>query len=242
MASELKILDIHDVSVSYGKKIAIENIAFHVNRGECFGLIGLNGAGKTTLIKTILALRDTSSGHVLIDGLDNASPTARATFSYLPEKFDPPWYLSGLEFIDFTLKLYRQKVSFEDIETLSNKLGLETSALKNRVKTYSKGMRQKIGIIATFLSGTDLIILDEPMSGLDPLTRVCVKDLIIQAKKNGQTIFFSSHILADVNEICDRVSVIHHGQDKFTGTPAALMKNWKNDNLERAFLNLVKEG
>lgn len=118
---------------------------------------------------------------------------------------------------------------------------MDTEALKRRVQTYSKGMRQKLGLLATILTGCDLLILDEPMSGLDPVARALVKNLLLETKAKGCTIFLSSHILADMDEICDRVAVMNECSVRFVGTPKEFKVRSGDQSLERAFLHFVEQ-
>ena len=233
------MLAVNDVSISYGKKQVVKALDLNVSQGETFGLIGLNGVGKTTLIKAILGLRDHDTGDILIDGRDRRHPDSKVRVAYLPERFEPSWFLSGLEFLLFSISLYGVKHDTNKIFAVSERLALDPAVLKNRVQTYSKGMRQKLGILATLLTDCPLLILDEPMSGLDPRARIMVKDLLVEARAEGRTVFLSSHILADMNEICDRVGVLNDGRLVFTGTAPELQKKGDNDNMERAFLHII---
>jgi ABC-2 type transport system ATP-binding protein len=132
------------------------------------------------------------------------------------------------------------KFSKHNLKAICQNLDLDPQALDLKISKYSKGMMQKLGLLATFLSNADLIILDEPMSGLDPKARIALKKELINYKKLKKTIFFSSHILADMDEICDRVCVIHEGVLRFEGTPKALKEQSKVDSLEQAFLHIVR--
>lgn len=232
---------INDVTADYGQGPVISNISFDIRTGETFGLIGLNGVGKTTLIKIILGLMEASGGDVSIFGKRTLDPEAKSKIAYLPEKFEPPAFLSGMEFVKFSLALYGRPFSENDVLEAADRVSLSRPALKRRVNTYSKGMRQKTGLMGTWLTGCPLLILDEPMSGLDPLARVRVKDEIIACKKRGMTVFLSSHILSDMDEICDRVAVIHDGAIKFVGTPAELKSHTQQEYLERAFLKTIED-
>src|SRR5690606_6663321 len=124
-----------------------------------------------------------------------------------------------LEFLKFSLSLYQQPFDQDAIIRAADRLALGEEALRRRVQTYSKGMRQKLGLLGTILTNCPLLILDEPMSGLDPRARALVKEMIGEARAQGRTIFLSSHILADMDEICDRVAVLHDSEIRFTGTP-----------------------
>jgi ABC-2 type transport system ATP-binding protein len=247
--SEIMILDksvpalsVRNVSVSYGSHAVVKNLGLEVQSGETFGLIGLNGVGKTTLIKAILGLRDHESGAIEISGYERLQPESRRKRAYLPERFDPAWFLKGIEFLRFSVSFYGHPFDDEAAKLYCKKLALDASVLNNRIQTYSKGMRQKLGLIGTLLTKCPLLILDEPMSGLDPQARAMVKDTLRVARDGGQTIFFSSHILSDMNEICDRVGVLHDGKIIFCGPPAGLLVAGDNTNIERAFLNLISAG
>ncbi|MCB1531510.1 MAG: ABC transporter ATP-binding protein [Alphaproteobacteria bacterium] len=233
-------LSVENVVVGYGGPAVIHDINLTVEPGEILGLIGLNGAGKTTLIKAILGLRHQEAGGIQVFGTDAQQKTARKKFAYLPERFEPPWFLSGEEFIEFSLSLYGEALSQDDIYTHAQSLALDPQALKKRVQTYSKGMRQKLGLLATVLTRCPLLILDEPMSGLDPKARSLVKAMLRSCKEQGQSVFFSSHILADMDEMCDRVTLMHDGVLKFTGKPAQLRSKSKGESLENAFLRFIE--
>lgn len=233
-------LSITSVEVAYDKTRVIHGIDLVISEGETFGLIGLNGAGKTTLIKSILGLRDVNAGSIQVFGQDRGTAESRGRYAYLPERFDPPWFLTGIEFVRFSLSLY--KVPFNDaaVRQAAIRLALDPAALDRRVQTYSKGMRQKLGLIGTLMTKCGLFILDEPMSGLDPRARARVKDMLLETKAQGRTIFLSSHILADMDEICDRVGVLHDGHLLYVGSPEGLRAQTGVDQLERAFLKLIE--
>lgn len=238
--SPAQALSIGSVEVAYGKTRVIHGISLDIAEGETFGLIGLNGAGKTTLIKSILGLRDVGAGEIRVFGHPPTHADSRRNYAYLPERFDPPWFLSGIEFIKFSMNLYGLSFVDEAARQAAIRLALDPAALDRRVQTYSKGMRQKLGLIATVMAGCGLFILDEPMSGLDPRARAAVKDLLLENKAQGRTIFLSSHILSDMDEICDRVGVLHEGYLRYLGPPAGLKAQTGTDHLERAFLKLIE--
>ena len=241
MCSQVISLSINNVSVAYTDKPVIENIDLDIYAGEIFGLMGLNGAGKTTLIKTVLGLRDQDNGEILIYGKDKSDANSKEKLAYLPEKFEPPWFLTGMEFMKFSLQLYKRPFKKDDIIEAANKLSLDTDALGRRMNTYSKGMRQKLGLMGTLLTDCSLLILDEPMSGLDPRARALVKKMINEIKHKDRTIFLSSHILADMDEICDRVAVLHNSEIRYVGTPDELKRKTNTDNLEQAYLEFIED-
>jgi ABC-2 type transport system ATP-binding protein len=233
-------LSVQSISKSYAKRRVLNDIHFSLVPGEIFGLIGLNGAGKTTLIKIMLDLASAESGAVSIFGEPSTSIKARSQLSYLPEKFQPSRYLRGMEYLDLSLAYYGKKLDEDLARDYAAKLDLSPLVLDARVGSYSKGMGQKLGLAGAFMVGAPLLILDEPMSGLDPRARIKLKDTLLDARKQGSTIFFSSHILSDIDEICDRIGVIHDGRLFFIGTPGEFKKKHGSDMLERAFLNSIE--
>lgn len=231
-------LKLRGLNVLYGRRRVLEGVDLEVAGGEIFGLIGLNGVGKTTLIKTILDLARAQSGTVEIFGVDSASPASRKAIAYLPEHLQPNRNLKGGEFIDLSLAYFGVRLA--DREAQAQSLALDPAALGRRMSTYSKGMVQKAGLLATLLSERPLLILDEPMTGLDPRARILLKDRLLAYRAGGGAVFFSSHILSDIDEICDRVGVIHGGRILFTGTPEAMKQQYGAESLERAFLAAIE--
>lgn len=239
-APAVAAIRVDGVTAGYGHGRVIDGVSFDVRRGETFGLIGLNGVGKTTLIKIILGLMEAEGGRVELFGRAARDAESKAGIAYLPEKFEPPAFLSGLEFVKFSMDLYNRPFNQDAVMAAADRIALSRAALSRRVNTYSKGMRQKAGLMGTWLTECPLLILDEPMSGLDPRARVLVKEEIAACKKAGMTVFLSSHILSDMDEICDRVGIIHDAALKFLGTPAELKTATQKDNLERAFLKVIE--
>ncbi len=236
-----KALSIEGVHVLYDKIKAVDDINLGVKKGEFFGLIGLNGAGKTTLIKTILDLRKQDLGSVKIFGADVDEKSVKKRMAFLPERFEPSWFLSGMEFLKFSASLYNYTLTEEECIAAAERIALDPDALSRRVHTYSKGMRQKLGLLGTILTGCDFFILDEPMSGLDPIARAHVKELLLETKERGATIFLSSHILADMDEICDRVAILYDKKILYVGTPGDFKKQTNCETLERAFLQFIEQ-
>ncbi len=233
------LVQISHVDVAYGRQQVLFDISLTIPAGECFGLIGLNGAGKTTLIKTLLGLRDPKRGTITILGAKPGDRSVKQRLAYLPEKFEPPVHLTGLEFLRFALSLYKKELSLDKANNWAVQFGLDPKALVKRVTTYSKGMRQKIGLMATMLTDVDILILDEPMSGLDPRARAQVKDAIASYQKTGKTVLICSHILSDLDELCAHIGVIHEGNLAFAGTPQEMKNQTGKESLERAFLAVI---
>jgi ABC-2 type transport system ATP-binding protein len=238
--SDSAALTVDGITTNYGKHLILEDVSLTVTPGEVFGLIGLNGVGKTTLIKSILTLVKPAVGTVRIFGEDHKRPVSRAKLAYLPEKFQPPPLLTGTEFVRFSLSYYGVKFDRAAASEMANNLGLEDDALDKRVGVYSKGMSQKLGLLATFMTELPLLMLDEPMSGLDPKARILLKRQVEAYHSRGNTVFLSSHILADLDEMCDRVGVLHDGRLAYDGTPAALKEREGSPSLERAFLGVIE--
>lgn len=235
-ASPLAVCHVHK---SYDGREVLSDISLAIEPGEIFGLIGLNGAGKTTLIKIILDLVRAGSGEARLFDLPSRDIKARRRLSYLPEKFQPSRYLKGVEYLDLSLSYYGRKLNLDEAKEKAAALDLSPDVLASRVGSYSKGMGQKLGLLGAFLVDASLLLLDEPMSGLDPRARIMLKEMLLSAKRQGKSIFFSSHILSDIDEICDRIGVIHDGKLFFVGTPAEFKAKYGDTSLEKAFLKAI---
>lgn len=218
---------------------ALADFSLEVRSGEFFGLVGVNGAGKTTLIKCLLDFCDADGGAIEIFSVPHTATAARARLAYLPERFNPPFYLTGRDFVQYMLELYRSPYDEARVTGMFDALDLDRSALGRPARTYSKGMTQKLGLAACLLSGKDLYVLDEPTGGLDPKARAQLKDKLRDLRGAGQTVFFTSHALADIAEMCDRMAVIHAGQLRFAGAPQELLDRYHTPDLEKAFLACI---
>ncbi len=234
-------LKISQISKSFADRLVLDSVEFSVQENEIFGFIGLNGVGKTTLIKIILDLLDQDDGEVEIFGVTKILPQARLRICYLPEKFQPSPHLKGVEFLKFTLDFYGKKLDLARAREICQNLDLRFEILQEKVTKYSKGMVQKLGLLAVFLSEADLVILDEPMSGLDPKARISLKRELIDYKKRGKSVFFSSHILSDMDEICDSIAVLNAARIVFAGKPQDFKLKHQEESLDRAFLKEIGE-
>jgi ABC-2 type transport system ATP-binding protein len=232
-------LQFQGVSKAFAGIGALDDFTLSVNAGECFGLVGANGAGKTTLIKCLLDFCEPDAGTIAIFGVPHRQTVSRARLAYLPERFNPPYYLTGRDFLQYMSRMHKVAYEQSAAESLLNELDLDPAALAKPVRVYSKGMNQKLGLAACMLSRKDLYVLDEPTSGLDPRARVLLKRKLKSLRGEGKTIFFTSHALADVEEMCERVAVIDGGKLRFAGTPAELMRRQNADNIEQAFMTLM---
>ena len=186
---------------------------FEVGQGEIFGYLGPNGAGKTTTIKLIMGLLRPSKGRIFCFGRDSRMPAVKQRIGFLPEQ--PYFYqhLTAWELLDFYGKLFALNGSTlrSWVGSLLRMVGLEEHR-DTRLSKFSKGMLQRMGLAQALINNPDLVILDEPLSGLDPVGRREIRDLIVRLKSEGRTVFFSSHILQDVEMICDRVAILAHGK------------------------------
>ena len=227
------------VSKRFGKQLVLQELNLSVFEGESFALVGVNGAGKTTCIKAALDFCGIDSGSITIYGQPSTQPIARTRLSFVPERFLPPYYLKGQDFLDFMASLYGTVFAQADVLRTLHAIDLSDECLLKPVRTYSKGMAQKLGLAACFLSNKDLIVLDEPMSGLDPKARLLVKRYLEQRKGAGKTLFFSTHMLADVEDLCDRMSILHNGCVHFIGTPQECREQYAAATLEQAYLNCI---
>ena len=234
-------LKISEISKTFADRSILDKVSFDVKPNEIFGFIGLNGQGKTTLIKIILDLLDQDSGEVEIFSVSRLLPQARKKVCYLPEKFHPSAHLKGEEFVKFVLDFYKKKFNAQKAQQICANLDLPFEVLKQKVTKYSKGMTQKLGLLAVFLSQAELIILDEPMSGLDPKARIALKRELLAYKKLGKTVFFSSHILSDMDEICDSIAVLNNTKIVYSGAPKGFKEKHEEQSLEKAFLKEIGE-
>jgi ABC-2 type transport system ATP-binding protein len=225
----------------YGKTAALAGVDLELAAGQSFGLVGANGAGKTTLIKCILDLIACDAGAIDIFGIAARNPAARRRLAYLPERFNPPHYLRAREFLAMMAELAGEHYDEAPVLKLFEELQLERDVLAQPVRTLSKGMTQKLGLAGCLLARRDLYLLDEPMSGLDPAARVAVKSVLRRLAAEGRTLFFTSHVLADVDELCSSIAVLERGRVWFRGAPAALCARYGETSLERAFMRCVRD-
>ena len=223
----------------YGKTEIVSSFSLTVETGSTFGLVGANGAGKTTLIKCLLDFCAIDEGSVRIFGIPATDTGARSRLAFLPERFAPPYYLTGSDFLRYMAHMYCRPFDLESCESTLADLDLDPAVLSAPVRTLSKGMTQKLGLAGCLLSARELLILDEPGSGLDPKARALFRGALTRARSAGRTIFLTSHTLADVDALCDRIAVLHDGGLQFVGSPAELKERHDAVSLEQAFLKCI---
>ena len=234
------MLKVESVSYHIGQQSVLGGLNLEVGKSQFYALAGENGAGKSTLIKIILDLiRSIDGGSIRIDGVDHRQLAARELLTYLPEKFDIRKEASGWQYLQFVFGAYRQDFDRDRVLSLCDQLALDAARLECKGGEYSKGMKQKLGLISCFMLDKPLIILDEPLSGLDPKARFLFKQLLQQERAQQRTIFYSTHMLADAEEICDRFGILHQGRIVFEGSPAECLQQFDASTLEQAYMRCI---
>ena len=232
----------HNVHKQLKGNPVLRGVDLSLKPGELFGLAGVNGAGKTTLLHCLFDFCTPDVGEISIFGQGHRHSAARAPLSFLPERFQAPYYLSGRDFLRYLLGLQRVPWDEAAARQAAEALELAPEALRRQARSYSKGMMQKLGLLACLLSGKQQLVLDEPMSGLDPKARALFKEALRALRAQGRGVFLTSHALADIDELCDRMAILHAGRMVFVGTPAQcrqLHGGGPQASLEQAFLNCV---
>ncbi|EFA73406.1 ABC transporter ATP-binding protein [Cylindrospermopsis raciborskii] len=208
------------------KITSLQNCSLEVYPGETFGLLGPNGAGKTTLLKILLGISRPSSGRGLLLGKPLGDRSVKPFIGYLPENPYYYHYLTGYELLKFTAGDLRisSRVQQQLIADLLELIGLsQNQARKQRIGSYSKGMVRRIGLAQALVNDPEVLFLDEPMSGLDPLAQGKIGEIILSLKSSGKTIFLNSHVLGDMEEICDRIGILNQGEIICTGSLSELL-------------------
>ena len=203
---------------------ALNALDLQIRRGEIFGLLGPNGSGKSTTIKLLLGLLFPSSGQALVFGKDATDVAKNERIGYLPEESYLYKFLNAEETLDFYARLFNMTpaVRKERIEHLIQLVGIQ-HARRRQLREYSKGMTRRIGLAQALINDPELILLDEPTSGLDPIGTREMKDLILKLRDQGKTILMSSHLLPDVQDVCDRIAILHQGELKELGAVSELL-------------------
>jgi ABC-2 type transport system ATP-binding protein len=221
---------------------SLKNCNLTVYRGETFGLLGQNGAGKTTLLKTLLGIVRPTSGAGILLGQPIGDRSIKEKIGYLPENPYFYDYLTGWEFLEFVAGLFEisKSIQKQRISDLLDLVGLSKStAIRKQLRQYSKGMLQRVGMAQALINDPELVFLDEPMSGLDPMGRYQIREIIVSLKEQGKTIFFNSHVLSDVEKICDRIAILVEGElicigtlDEILGTHNTYYVKGKSGNFQ----------
>jgi ABC-2 type transport system ATP-binding protein len=206
----------------YGRQLAVADVSLEVRRGEIVGLLGPNGAGKTSVIKMLLGLVHPDAGEVMLLGRPATDPAARARVGYLPELFRYQPWLSAAEVLVLHVRLSGIVVSAQEQRDCLSLVGLADRA-GDRVGGFSKGMQQRLGLAVALVARPEVVILDEPTSALDPLGRVDVRDIVLALRSRGVAVLLNSHLIGEVERVCDRVVILDRGRVAASGTLAELL-------------------
>ena len=239
---EEKVFELDGVSRSFGQLKAVDNLTLSLGRGEVTGFLGTNGAGKTTTIKMLIGLIRPTAGTVRLFGGDPTVASTRARIGYMPEMAYYYPYLNVRELLAFyggVCGMDKQTVRARMYKLLEAVELVESA--KRPLKTYSKGMLQRAGIAQALLNDPDLLILDEPFTGLDPLARIHFRELLKKLRDQGKSIFFSSHELGETELLCDNVAIMKNGRCIYHG-PVDRLAGDGGGNLERLFLEVLEKG
>ncbi|MGY1715038.1 ABC transporter ATP-binding protein [Geodermatophilus sp. SYSU D01106] len=206
----------------YGKRTAVDGVSFSVGRGEVVGLLGPNGAGKTSVIKMLLGLVRPDDGEVLLLGRPGRDPRARERVGYLPELFRYQPWLTAAEVLTLHVRLSGARVPAAEQADVLARVGLAARS-GDRVGGFSKGMQQRLGLAVALVARPELVVLDEPTSALDPLGRVDVRDVVLDLRERGVAVLLNSHLIGEVERVCDRVVILDRGRVAASGTLAELL-------------------
>ena len=238
----MEMLQIDGATVRFGATTAVDGLSLSLERGEVMGFLGTNGAGKTTTIKMLLGLLRPTSGSVRVLGGDPVDSAVRRRIGYMPETAYYYPYLNARELLGFYGGLcgLDAKTVRRRTDELLDRVGLSDAA-RRPLRTYSKGMLQRAGVAQALLADPDLLVLDEPFTGLDPLARIRFRELMRELRAAGKTIFFSSHELGETELLCDRVAIMKAGRCLYRGAVRELAGSGEC-NLERLFIRTLEDG
>ena len=232
------MLRIEHLTKKYGEKKAVDDLSLHIEKGEIYGFIGHNGAGKTTTIKSVVGILDFDEGEIFIDGksVKKDSLECKRVIAYIPDNPDLYEFMSGLQYLNFISDIFgvEEKERKERIEKYSTAFEIKED-LASPISSYSHGMKQKLAIISALVHDPNLIIMDEPFVGLDPIASHLLKDIMREKCNEGGAIFFSTHVLEVAEKLCDKIAIIKGGKL----IKRATMEEVKGDSsLESVFLEL----
>lgn len=240
------MIQINNITKSYVKgKKSVDNLNLEIRDGEIFGFLGPNGAGKTTTIKMITGILNPDEGDILIDNVSiQKDPLeAKKKFGFVPDSPDMFLRLKGIEYLNFLADIYEipSDIRKQRIEELTKKFEIQ-DVLQSQIQTYSHGMRQKIVIVGVLLNNPKNWILDEPMTGLDPKSSFDLKEMMRKHSREGNTVFFSTHVLEVAEKLCDRIGIINKGKLVFVGTYEEMKEKFEGKGtLEELFLEITDE-
>lgn len=236
----MNIIEARNICKTYGSQMVLKNVSLNVQIGTSFAILGPNGAGKTTFVRSLLSLTRVDSGEFKINGREFKDPHSRMGMAYLPEKFSFYPYYTVEDVIKFYGKMQRLGIDELDtkLEIALEKMNI-TGIRFQKLKSLSKGQMQRVGIANLMMGNMELLILDEPFSGLDPIGIKDLKNTLKELKDMGKTIFINSHILSEMEQICDEVAIMNMGEICVQGKISELCKS---QSLEDYFYNVIKGG
>jgi len=244
----MHVIEVQDLTKIYqtglkkGNIVALDSVSLTVEQGEIFGLLGPNGAGKTTLMKVLLNITQISSGQALVLGLPPENPESRHKVGYLPENHRFPTHLTGLGLLEFTGRLYG--LSQKEIDSRSEQLlalvGMERWG-KTKIRKYSKGMSQRIGLAQTMISDPEILLLDEPTDGVDPIGKIEIRQVMEKIRAEGKTVFLNSHLLSEVESVADRVAILTRGKVARVGSVESMTSRQSQYEIKAAIGNEIFE-
>lgn len=237
------MIKLKNISKRYGSDLlAVDNVSLDIKKGQIIGFIGPNGAGKTTTMKMLTGILKPDSGSINLNGYDIIKDPiqAKKEFGYVSDNPNSYPKLKGIEYLNFIADIYEvdDQARQENIAFYSQLLKME-DALDNRISSYSHGMKQKIMVIAVLLHDPNLLILDEPLTGLDPQSSFVLKEMMKERASLGKSVFFSTHVLEVAEKLCDQIAIINHGQLIYTGTLESLKADYPELTLEEIFLKVT---
>ncbi|MYL18337.1 ATP-binding cassette domain-containing protein [Halobacillus litoralis] len=238
------MIEIKQVTKNFAGNAAVKDLDLTVPDGKIFGFLGPNGAGKSTTIKMMTGILPLDEGSISMNGVDISKEPIKAKhqFGYVPDRSDIFLRLKGMEYLNFIGDVFGvpENVRKEKIEYLTKSFDIY-EALNDQIHTYSHGMRQKIVVSGVLLHDPDVWILDEPLTGLDPKSSYTLKEMMREHAAKGKTVFFSTHVLEVVEQLCDEVAIINKGQVQFRGSMKEMKQQFQEDNnLEKLFLELTQ--
>jgi ABC-2 type transport system ATP-binding protein len=233
------MIELNSVTKRYDSLVAVDNVSFSIKPGEYFALLGPNGAGKTTIVKMLLDFTRPTTGSLSLKGLTSINAACRTAVGYLSENLHIPPYLSGWQYLQRCAELLdiSRSDAMDQCRRIVELIGMQGREY-TKVKTYSKGMIQRFGLGAALIGNPKLLILDEPTAGLDPIGIREIRQLLESLKNQGMTIFLNSHLLSEVEKICDAVAIMNRGKLIIKDAISTIVKD--GDTLEDVFVRLVK--
>lgn len=238
------MIKIENITKTYNKTfVAVDNISFSVEPGTIVGFIGPNGAGKTTTLNMITGILKQDTGDIYINGINTLEDPieSKKQFGFVPDSPDSFLKLKGIEYLNFIANVYGidQETKIQRIEYYTKLLDIE-DALSDRIGSYSHGMRQKIMVIGTLIHDPNILILDEPLTGLDPKSSFNLKEIMKKRTEEGKSVLFSTHVLEVAEKLCDQIVIINKGTILYQGTLEALKAKHPDLSLEEIFLEVTK--